>query len=135
MMRAAALEREVQQLTTSRDADAREVQRLQQSLAAAQSEIVRLGGSAPVAHRNTRPAKIALLVGVTLAVATAVAGAQSERFGVSMSYLAVMPFGFALGAMVAARRGTAVQVGSGVAGAVAFLVLLAVFYTAIWPSL
>jgi hypothetical protein len=136
MARLANLEQELAEKTASSAATEQELGRLKRELAGARREVRRLQaeipGSAPHARR---PFITALLVGLGLVVATAVAGYHSERFGVMMSYLAAAPVGFGLSGLVGARHSRNRGWLLAAVGAVLLELGLLVFYEGIWPSL
>lgn len=132
LARLANLEQEL----AAKTATDQELARLKQELARARGEVRRLRAELPGSGPHARrPFVTALLVGLGLVVATAVAGYHSERFGVMMSYLAAAPVGFGLSGLIGAihsrRRGWIFAV----CGAVALVLGLLLFYEGIWPSL
>lgn len=136
MARLSSLEQELARKQASSAATERELAQLKQELAGARAEVRRLRAELPDSGPwARRPFVTALLVGLGLVVATAVAGYHSERFGVMMSYLAAAPVGFGLAGLVGAagsrKRGWIFAA----CGTVLIELLLLVFYEAIWPAL
>jgi hypothetical protein len=136
MARADALEQRLAHTEASREASARETATLQAQLAESRTEIARLRALFPgnVTVRFA-PTRYALVTGLAMLAATAMAGSLRETFGIAMSYFAVAPFAFAAGAMIGARRSHAAAYAAGAVAIPIGIALLFVFYTAIWPSL
>ena len=135
--RADALEQELAQSLASNAANARATDALREELAICRSEIGRLRSLLPddLASGRFAPVRYALVAGAALVPATALAGSLRETFGVAMSYLAVAPFAFALGAKIGERRSHRAGYVVGVIAVPLGLLLLSVFYSSIWPSL
>jgi hypothetical protein len=94
-------------------------------------------------HAGLIIAGVWLALGVFSCLGTGLAGATSESLGVRVSYVGVPLFVGGLGAMAVApfvrSRGAATAIGAplgcGCGGSLIALLLLVVFYLAIWPSL
>lgn len=127
--RAEALAQQVERLTTERAEDDREAEALRDRLGKAERELVRLQGlTGQRPPRSMRVWNAALGIAGCLAIATVVAGSQSESDGVSVSYLAGLAFGVAFGGRWRGVWGAAL-------GGVLALLVLGGFYATIWPSL
>jgi len=94
-------------------------------------------------HAGLIIAGIGLALGALSCIGTGLAGATSESLGVSVRYVGVPLFVGGLGAMAVApfvrNRGAGAAIGAplgcGCGGFSIALLLLVVFYVAIWPSL
>ncbi len=134
--RAEHLSEELARLSAREAAGAAALARAREELALAQKEVRRLEAYAPgSASLRAAPYRTALWIGLGLAIATGVAGSWSERLGVNMSYLAVLPLAAGVGGWIGARRSKSAALTLAAIAAVLGLVTLFAFYTVIWPEL
>jgi hypothetical protein len=84
-------------------------------------------------------ARVVLVIGILLVVATAIGGASSEQTGVDLATITGGPLGFGIVATIMTRRGSGSSVGKplgcGCATGLALSLLIVVFFVAIFPKL
>lgn len=134
--RASALDAKVSALEASKETDAAQLARLKAELAAARKEAEALAAYAPgSAALRAAPYRLVIALGAGLAVATAVAGSQSESLGVLMSYFAALALGAGCAGWIAARSSRLAGLIGAALGGLGALAAAFVFYVAIWPEL
>ncbi len=134
--RAESLGKEVERLSAERATGDLELIKLRLRLSQAELEVARLRAVAPDSpQRRGAFWRGTLLVGLGLAVATAVAAYGSEQRGIEMSFVASIPIGAGLAGRNGARRSHRHGLVAAIVGGILLPALLLLFYELIWEAL